>query len=99
MSELNRLEYIIEETIRVAADYNFYWNVGNIKGGIKITFTTTNCFWSNTVTITNMDINYLGEEIWKKAITDLIETNAEAVDTAEADYFVKNFDRLFGGKE
>lgn len=99
MNELNRLEYIIEETIRVAADYNFYWNIGNVKGGIQITFTTTNHFWSNTVTITNIDINYFGEKIWKKAITDLIEKNAEAVDNAEADYFAKNFDRLFGGKE
>ena len=99
MGKLDILGYIIEETIRVAADYNFYWNIGNAKDGIQITFTTTNHLWSNTVTITNTDINDLREEIWQKAIRDLIEKSAELVDNSEADYFAKNFDRLFGGKE
>ena len=91
---MNRLGYIAEETARVAADYNFYWSIGNTKNGIEITFTTTNCLWSDTVTLTNLDVNglvHLSDEDWQKAITDVIEKCAENVDNSEADYFAKNF--------
>ena len=92
---MSRYGYIAEETARIAADYNFFWNIGNSKNGIEITFTTTNRLWSDTVTLTNTDLNdllkSLGKEAWQKAVTDIIEKCAENVDNAEADYFAKNF--------
>lgn len=103
---MSRLGYIAEETARIAADYNFYWSIANTKTGIEIEFITINLLWSDTVTLTNLDINglaHLSDEDWQKAVTDVIEKCAEKVDNAEADYFAKkmcqkNFDWLFEGK-
>ena len=91
---MSRYGYIAEETARIAADYNFFWNIGNSKNGIEITFTTTNHLWSDSVTLTNLDVNglaHLSDEVWQKAVTDVIEKCAENVDNEEADYFAKNF--------
>jgi hypothetical protein len=89
MSKINILEYIVEEAARVAADYNFYWTVGNTKDGIEVTFTTSNRYWSDTTIIPNKDEYDLSEEEWQKVVTILLEKNAEFVDDSEADYFAK----------
>ena len=89
MNKINILSYTIEETARVAADYNFYWNIGNTKSGIEITFTTSNRCWSKTVTIESEYVDGLSEKSWQALITVALEKTAESVDDAEADYFAK----------
>lgn len=89
MGKTNILTYIVEEAARVAADYNFYWTVGNAKNGIEVTFITTNRYWSNTITIPNRYEYDLSEEEWQKVVTILLEKNAESIDNSEADYFAK----------
>lgn len=94
MTELNLIGYIAQEAARVAADYNFYWTIGNEKVGIKVTFKTSDLIWAKGIVFTNEDFSDVEDVNY--FITYTLEKMAEELDDSQSLWFVKQH---LGGNE